>query len=196
MSSVQSGLRQQKTNVTKIFTPNLPCYDDGDVPFDNTLPVPFTLDAQGVLDIKIQDNVVQDLLTVGQFNGTTYGQPDYQCKLLGGYKTAESLGPNMILYIKALVADIEEGTAPSKIELLIKPQMVKVQFSMGDGNWPDEDTIVVSDLPPSSDGYVTGAEANNFRTVWTFATPMTIKYYSNDYSRTRYLNFTAAMDSI
>ena len=193
MSSLQTHIAQPKKNPTKIFTPNTPCYDDS--VFNSTIPIPFYVTKQGVLEINIQDNVQANLLTVGTF-AQINNQPDFQCKVMGGLKPVVSIGQTVKDFLTAWI-NYDEGQSPTgDFELVVKPVMTKLQFSTNPGQFEDEDTYSLSDYAPSSDDYITGAEENKYRTVWAFQSPMTVKYYSEQNSKYRYASLVSAFDSI
>jgi hypothetical protein len=192
MSSVQSIIAQAKRNPTKFFTPTTVSYDDSVV--GNNLPIPFYVTNQGVLEIRIQDGVQADLLTVGTFTSLA-NNPSFQCKIMGGAKTVTSLGQTVKDFLTAWI-NSDEGSSPSgEFELIVAPVMTKLQFSTNPNEFENDTTYGLSDYPPSSSEYVTGAFVNNYRTVWAFQSPMTVKYYSVALSKFRYANFTSSFDS-
>lgn len=73
--------------------------------------------------------------------------------------------------------------------------MTKVQFLTNPGQFPDNQPYTLSDYNPSSSDYVTGQDNNEYRTVWVFKSPMTVKYYSVQNSKYRYASFNTSMDS-
>ncbi len=193
MSSVQSAIAQAKRNPTKFFTPTTAAYND--TVFGNQLPIPFYVTKQGVLEIRIQDGVQADLLTVGTFVGLN-NDPNFQCKVMGGVMPVSSLGQTVKDFLTAWIED-DEGSSPSgEFELVVAPVMTKVQFSTNPNQFGDEQTATLSDYAPSSSEYVTGVPNDIYRTVCVFQTPMTVKYYSVANSKYRYASFTSALDSI
>jgi hypothetical protein len=192
MSSVQSVIAQPKKNFSKIFTIDTPCYFD--TPLDYNVPIPFYVTKQGVLEIAIIDNVQTDLLTVGSFGGVN-SLPEFQCKLMGGTALVTSLGQTTKDFLTAWI-DYDENEVPSgEFELVVKPVMTKVQFSTNPGQFDSETTNSLSDYPPSGTEYVTGEFNNNYRSVWVFQSPMTVKYYSVALSKYRYASLLTVFDA-
>ncbi len=192
MSSVQSGFHLPSRNPTKVFTCQTLAYTDTTVSKD--LAIPFYVTRDGVLEIRIQDNVQANLLTVGTFVG--FNETGFQCKVMGGFSPVKSLGQTVIDFLKAYIDD-EEGSVPSgTFELVVAPVMTKVQFSTNPSQFVDEQNAGLSDYAPSNTDYVTGSAADAYRTTWVFQSPMTVKYYSEEYSKYRYANFTSALDSV
>lgn len=193
MSSVQSIIAQAKRNPTKLFTITTISYNDSLLNSD--MPIPFYVTKQGVLEIRIQDNVQANLLTVGSLE-TLENDPSFQCKVMGGFSPVTSLGQTVKDFLTVWIDD-EEGSPPTgDFELVVAPVMTKVQFSTNPSQFNNEQTAGLSDYPPSGSEYVTGVPSNVYRTTWVFQSPMTIKYYSAAESKYRYANFTSALDSI
>jgi hypothetical protein len=192
MSSSQAIFAQPKTRPTVIFPITTVSYTD--TILNDDLPVPFYVSNNGVLEIRIQDNVQANLLTVGTFNGLN-NTPEFNCKIMGGQKLVTSIGQTVKDFLTAYINN-DEGQSPSNdFELIINPTMTKVQFSTNPGQFIDNDTYSLSDYLPSGSSYVTGEESNSYRTAWVFKSPMTIKYYSVQNSKYRYASFTTSMDS-
>jgi len=193
MSSVQSVIAQAKRNPTKIFTPTTAAYEDSVI--GDNMPIPFYVTKQGVLEIRVQDEVQADLLTVGTFVGLN-SDPDFQCKVMGGVMPVSSLGQTVKDFLTAWIEDDEESSPSGEFELVVAPVMTKVQFSTNPNQFGDEQTATLSDYPPSSSEYVTGQPSDVYRTVCVFQSPMTVKYYSVALSKFRYASLTSTLDSI
>jgi hypothetical protein len=158
------------------------------------MPIPFYVTDQGVLEIRIQDDVQTDLLTVGSFV-TINSTPFFNCKVMGGTQLVTSIGQTVKDFLTAWIENSEGDEPSSNFELVVKPVMTKVQFSTNPNQFEDNEAHMLSDYMPSSDLYVTGGESNRYRTTWVFKSPMTIKYYSETNSRYRYASLTTSMDS-
>ena len=198
MSSVQTVIAQAKKNLTKFFSIQTPSYQDTTIPNlqaerDTYMPIPFYVTNQGVLEIRIQDNVTANILTVGTFNDNGLEQhPDYQCKVMGGFKPVMSLGDTVKSFLTAYINYSQDGNSPSgEFELVVKPIMTKLQFATNPEQFDDSDSYGISDFIPSSSEYVTGEDVNVYRTAWVFHTPMTVKFYSTLNNRYQYLSFTS-----
>jgi hypothetical protein len=152
----------------------------------NTL-IPFTYD-NGVLDIADIDNF-------NAFNGMPlmnadiglYNLPLY--KLLGGTGLVQSLGPNFVRYICnwRSTSTIQPVT---QVRLYSGGIMTKVQRSpkteLNSGA-----VVRVNTLPPSSDLYTEGHDANTYRTSWIFKKPLTITTVEDGV--TKYITFSSTL---
>jgi hypothetical protein len=194
MSSVQTVIAQAKKSLTKFTGIVTPSYDDTSLN-NISLPIPFYVTNQGVLEIRIQDNVTADILTVGTFSGLSDG-PEYQCKVMGGLKPVTSIGDTVKSFLTAYINDIQNGNSPSgEFELVVKPVMTKVQFAANREQIEDtpNEPVQISNYIPSSSEYITGEDVNIYRTVWIFQSPMTVKFYSTDNERFQYATFTSEL---
>lgn len=191
MSSVQSHLAKPRYNPTKIFTPNTTSYLD--TLLNTRVPIPFYVTNKGVLEIRIQDNVQANLLTVGSFVGLN-SDPNYQCKVMGGFNLVMELGQTVKDFLRAWIHSIEGSSPSGEFELVVKPVMTKIQFSTNPDQFHDNEPFGLTDYAPSGSEYVTGADANEYRSVWAFQSPMTVKYYSVANGKYRYANLTSAFD--
>jgi hypothetical protein len=190
MSSIQSFIAQPRKNLSKIFSIDTPCYNDNNLNYNT--PIPFYVTNRGVLEIALIDNVQTELLTVGSFSGLS-NQPEYQCKIMGGTRLVESLGQTAIDFFTAWIND-DEGGVPTELQLYIKPVMTKAQFSTNPNQIITERTNEISDYPPSGSDYITGEFINNYKSVWVFQSPITVKYYST-YQRYRYATLLTVFDA-
>jgi hypothetical protein len=188
MSSVQTVIAQSKKNLTKFFSIQTPSYTDSGIELD--MPIPFYVTNQGVLEIRIQDNVTEDLLTVGTFVDLT-DDPSFQCKVMGGFKPVMSLGDTVKSFLTAYINEDQESSPSGEFELVVKPVMTKVQFSTNPGQLRNSSVHGISNYLPSSSEYVTGQENNVYRTAWVFQSPMTVKFYSTALSRYQYATFSS-----
>jgi hypothetical protein len=193
MSSVQSVIAQAKRNPTKIFTPTTASYTDSVI--GENMPIPFYVTKQGVLEIRVQDGVQADLLTVGTFVGLN-SDVEFQCKVMGGVMPVSSLGQTVKDFLTAWIEEDENSSPSGEFELVVAPVMTKVQFSTNPDQFGEEQTATLSDYPPSSSEYVTGLPSDVYRTVCVFQSPMTVKYYSVALSKFRYASLTSTLDSI
>jgi hypothetical protein len=192
MNSLQSIIAQPKKNLTKFFSIITPSYDDTSLG-NIDMPIPFYVTNQGVLEIRIQDNVTEDILTVGSFSGLNE-HPNFQCKVMGGFKPVTSIGDTVKSFLTAYINDIQTGNSPSgEFELVVKPIMTKVQFATNPDQIGDSQPVQISDYIPSGSEYVTGTEDDVYRTVWGFHTPMTVKFYSTENNRFQYITFTSEL---
>lgn len=167
------GAISQLTKFQKITTPS---YYDNDV--DTEVPIPFSY-ANGVLDIHIQDNVQSDLIDDGD-------SPDelteYQCKTTGLPRLVTGLGPKMIQWLENFLANSTGGTITA-IQIYTPGHVMKAQFILQNNavgefleSDVDDSTYAITNDPPSSDEYIYGSSADNFRTVYIFKTPITISF--------------------
>lgn len=193
MSSVQSVIAQPRRNVNEFAALSTPCYSDTLV--NKILPVPFYVTDNGVLEVRIQDNVQANILTVGGAGGFTYKfKSNYPYKGMGGNMLATSLGQTAIDFINTYIYLNESSNLPEQLELVVEPVMTKVQLSTNPNQFEtdivgDPTSYQTSAYEPSGvNAYVTGSEADKYRTVWVFKTPMTVKYYSTESSTYKTLN--------
>jgi hypothetical protein len=192
MTSLQTHIAQPKKNFTKIFSIDTPSYSDTILNYST--PIPFYVTKQGVLEIAEIDNVVVDLLTVNSFAGLN-NAPNFQAKIMGGVELVTSLGQTTKDFLTAWIED-DEGSSPSgEFELVVKPVMTKVQLSTNPGQFNNEATNSLSDYAPSGTEYVTGTFADNYKSVWSFQSPMTVKYYSVALSKDRYATLNSVFDA-
>jgi hypothetical protein len=190
----------KKTLPTNVTTPQTICYYDTSL--NDDLPIPFTV-RDGVLDIAIQDNVQVDLLTPATFddegNMDETTQPDYQASLIGGNYLVDSLGPNMLTFLKNFIAwentSATDYNLVTDIEIYNTCTMTKLRFNY----ITDEYTYKFSDVAP---GKITpdplaydASSSNSYRVVAIFKTPLVISY-KFDGSNTKYVTFISAFDSI
>ena len=126
MSSVLRSLAVPKTNVTNVTIPYTLGYQDTP---STILPMPYTV-TNGVLDIAVQDNTAQKLLTPGFYEGTQ--TVDTQASVMGGLAPVSSLGPGMITFLKNYIAwdnNISEYNLVTNIEIYNAPTMTKLRFN-------------------------------------------------------------------
>lgn len=95
MSSLQSAFAQAKTRPTAVFPITTTSYSDSDVGED--MPIPFYVTRQGLLEIRIQDEVTANLLTPGSFVGLN-STPDFNCKIMGGAELVLGLGQTVKVF--------------------------------------------------------------------------------------------------
>jgi hypothetical protein len=199
MSSLRTfGLK--KTTPTNVTTPQTITYYD--TVLEDYLPIPFTV-RDGVLDIAVQDNVTYDILSPATFdsddNMEEGNQPNFQASLIGGNHPVDSLGPNMVTFLKNFIAwentIATDYNLVTDIEIYNACTMTKLRFNY----IPDEYTYKFSDVAP---GKVTpdplaydASSSNSYRVVAIFKSPFVISY-KFDGSDTKYLTFTSAFDSI
>ena len=182
-STVRShGVISQTTKFQKIGTPGY--YDNT---MDYEIPIPFSY-STGILDIAIQDNVQVDLID----DGDTPGQDtQFQCKTIGTPRLVTGLGPKMIEWCENMF-NVLSGGEITDIQVFRAGQVVKAQFVVENaldgtflGSDVDYSTYAITSNPPASDEYVFGAEADKYRTVYIFKTPITISF--KDDGVTKYL---------
>ncbi len=186
----------KKTTPTNVTSPNTISYYDNEM--NDYLPIPFTV-RDGVLDIAIQDNVTVDLLTSGSFTSDFNNQPDFQASLIGGNHVVDSLGPNMLTFLKNFIADEYDNATDynlvTDIDIYNAPTMTKLRFNY----IPDENTYEFSNVAPvktTPDPLAYDASpANSYRVVAIFKSPLVVSF-KYDGSNTRYVTFTSAFDSI
>ena len=194
-SSRMFGLK--KTTPTNVTTPNTISYNDSDI--GEQIPIPFTV-RDGVLDIAIQDNVTADLLTPETFTEDGFNdQPYFQSSLIGGNHLVNSLGPNMVTFLKNFIADEYDNATDynlvTDIEIYNAPTMTKLRINY----ISDENTYQFSNTAPAKatpDPLAYDASSSNsYRVVAIFKSPLVVSF-KYDGSDTRYLTFTSAFDSI
>ena len=156
-------------------------YYDGDLGYDT--PIPFVY-ANGVVDIRIQNNVDNDLITNCE-TGSEYS--DFLVESLGGTGLATKLGPNFIRWLNDWVSCVYDPSVIDTFEVYTPATMTKVQVKPNNNNddvlnnYFDKDSYGISSLPPTGTGYVAGTEENHYNTVWVFQSPLTIKFmYDGD----------------
>jgi hypothetical protein len=151
----------------------------------------------GVLDIAVQDNVTDDLLTPASFTSDFNNQPNFQASIMGGLSLVSSLGPNMLTFLKNFIADEYDNATDyalvTDIEIYNAPTMTKIRYNyIGDENTYQFDTVAPVKTTPDP---VSGNSSNNYRVVSIFKSPLVVSF-KYDGSDTRYLTFTSAFDSI
>lgn len=186
----------KKTTPTNVTTPNTLSYYDNGV--NDYFPIPFTV-RDGVLDIAIQDNVTSDLLTPGTFTGDFNEQPDFQASLIGGNHVVESLGPNMLTFLKNFIAwnynTANDYNLVTDIEIYNAPTMTKLRFNyIPEENTYRFDTVAPVKTTPDPLAY-DASPSNSYRVVAIFKSPLVVSF-KYDGSNTRYVTFTSAFDSI
>lgn len=156
--------------------------------YDSTLgydtPIPFIYN-NGVVDINIQNNVNNDLIT-DLDRGNEYS--DYLAESLGGTGLATRLGPNFIRWLNDWVSNVYDSTVIDTFEVYIPATMTKVQVKPDPRdydyayltNYFDRDSFGISSLPPTGTSFVAGTAANLYNTVWVFQSPLTIKFMYDD----------------
>lgn len=183
-----------KTVPTNVTTVNTISYYDTE--FGDYLPIPFTV-RNGVLDIAVQDNVMNDLLTPESFVDDFGSQPVLQASIMGGLSPVSSLGPNMVTFLKNFIAEEKDDATDynlvTNLEIYNAPTMTKLRFNYIDdeNTWQFDDEAPVKITPDP----VTGNSSNNYRVVHIFKSPLVISY-KYDGNNTKYLTFTSAFDSI
>lgn len=183
-----------KTCPTNVVTPNTISYFDTEE--GDYLPIPFTT-TNGVLDIAVQDNVTEDLLTPADYVDDFQNDPEFQASIMGGLYPVTSLGPNMLTFLKNFIAAYETNVSDynlvTNIEIYNAPTMTKIRFNYIDeeNTWQFDTVAPVKSTPDP----VSGNSSNNYRVVSIFKSPLVVSY-KFDGSDTRYLTFTSAFDSI
>jgi hypothetical protein len=193
MSSFRTfGLK--KTLPTNIVNVNTISYTDSII--DDRLPIPFTV-RNGVLDIAIQDSVTADLLNPDTYNDEFSEEAGFQASLIGGNYPVDSLGPNMLTFLKNFIAekegDVSEYNLVTNIEIYNAPTMTKLRFNYirEDDSWTftDEPPVKTTPNPLALDA----SPSNSYRIVAIFKSPLVVSY-KFDGSNTKYLTFTSALD--
>ena len=192
MSSVVRNIALVKQTPTKPITARVLQYDNTSNSLK--LPVPFTVNSKGVLDINIQDNVVANLLTANSLSTVFYNaNSSVELIVLGGERYVVSLSENVVTFLRNWLVDLNVQENPSNFTLYVKPLMTKVQYIITPTIIDPYTVAGFRDEPPSSDTYVNGDSTNNFRTGWIFKTPMTIKYYSELNQKYMYLSLVSSL---
>jgi hypothetical protein len=187
------GKISQLTKFQKITTPS---YEDSSE--DTYVPIPFSF-VNGVLDIHIQDNVQNNLIN----NGTSPDyRTEYQCKTIGLPRLVTGLGPKMLEWLENFLRN-RIGGPITAIQIHTPGHVMKTQFVLENNAYGefleadvDDSTYAITSIPPSSDEYIFGSSANNFRTVYIFKTPITFSFKTNGTIRylTLFSNFSAWED--
>lgn len=178
---MSSSLRSHGTidKTTKFQCIKTQAYYDNAV--GRTVPIPFKYN-NGVLDINIQDNVIVDLV---EDEDTGSDENYVQVKTLGGSGLVTSLGPTMIRWLNNWVVDLESAD-PDTFSVYTPGIMTKIQVPLNPsnvrgsvlGNDLSDSAYGISSQAPTGDDYISGSQGNNYRTLWIFKTPVTIRYYS------------------
>jgi hypothetical protein len=162
------------------------CYNDSSLG-ENPLPIPFSYD-NGILDIHIQDNVEEDLISgesgVFPFNMNLVRQ-------LGGKGLVRSLGPNVLAWLSNEFSgtDYVVHTSGTVTKVQMNSNIGENEFT--DWTLGQYSAFGNSTDAPSSDRYnYTGTEANNWGTFWVFLQPLTISYMDGDTKRYIVFNTT------
>ena len=186
MSSVNRNLAATKEALTRFVKPESPRYYNG----SNGVLFPFSYSSQ-VLDISYEGNNFKSLMVDISGNEPGDSESDTTVRILGGPFLATSLGENFKAYIRSWrESTIDEG---SPIEIYIAPQLLRVQeasyrnISSGSSeNWK------ISESPPASDNYISGNNANKYRTTYVFKTPLTFTIIEDGVKK--YITFRTAFD--
>lgn len=171
MSSVQSSHKQidRKTKVTTITTV---CYNNNDN--GDNIPMPFSVSAQGVLDIDNINSSVNEAIVDGIVR---YGS-QFCVKEMGGAGVPLTLGSNILTWLSNIYFDFQSATIEQS------GLMTRVQTVGGDTNTYDFNSLFyaptgisdpyASNKDISSDEFV-GGDAGNYNTAWVFKNPTVIK---------------------
>lgn len=186
MSSVNRNLAATKEALTRFVKPESPYYNNGSI----DVLFPFSYSSQ-VLDISYEGNNFKSLMVDISGNEPGDSESDTTVRILGGPFLATSLGENFKAYIRSWrESTIDEG---SPIEIYIAPQLLRVQeasyrnISSGSSeNWK------ISESPPASDNYISGNNANKYRTTYVFKTPLTFTIIEDGVKK--YITFRTAFD--
>ena len=184
MSSLLRYTKQASGPDTKFFDLFTPAYVNGTL---QTLPIPFIVTNQ-TLDINIaQDIDIQNFVTSGT---DPVSDVSFLVKNMGGFEPINSLGPNMITWLRYWIGAIEDPfvspvvpyTGP--LNIYINPVMMKIQVAepgiAGTNHVPlgRDEVVRYTNLPPTSSEYVGGEFINDYYSSWVFKTPLTIQYIS------------------
>lgn len=161
------------------------CYVDNGLNGE-PIPVPFIY-RNGELDINIQDNVYDDLISG---NGTIVPLNINLVRQMGGKGYVQRLGPNFLRWL-------ENEFAGTNFKVHTPGTVTKVATNTNQGGNPYYDWVLgqygalgLTDVEPSSDKYIfTGTPENNYGTVWVFLQPLTVSFYNTDTSVTNYIVF-------
>ena len=193
---------------TKLVGLSTPSYYDNNK--DADVPIPFIVN-NGVLDINIQDNVVNDLIEDSYNNGPE-SNPTFRCKPMGGISTVNSIGPHFEAYLRDLIgyAIFDDGFYNGSLSIDLAPVMTKIQIAQV-GRSDDYDTYeygtettldnegyqswgVSYTKPSSSELVYQGSDADNWSTAWIFKTPLVIKFEDIGGPRPLYLTFCSKFE--
>jgi hypothetical protein len=169
---------------------------DGGTP----LPIPFTCE-DGVLDIRVQNGVQNDLL---DSISSVFPVNFKLVRPMGGSSLVRSLGPNFITFMQNLTGfgtnfTIEKPGIMTKVQMPMDVSGYTSLTELPDGTPFENDYLGqfsglgVTATPPAGDGYlITGSEADAFGTFHVFQVPLTVKYTFSDvnYYMTFHTTFT------
>lgn len=175
MSSVTRQYEPAKP-YTKFVNIISPCYDDS-TDSGTTRLIPFTCD-NGVIDIAITDSGVQNYIDNANGWDSYLGK---KVKLMGGESLGQSLGPNMLTWLRNLIQNwYFEGSYTGPITIKVAPVMTKVQACQGQWSTvplPRSPVVYDTNVNPGSDSYiVSGTPENNYYTSWIFKSPLTVEF--------------------
>lgn len=182
MSSVQAAYADTvklPTKFSALITPSYVDTSSGGGQVD--LPIPFTVVNQ-VLDINVgQSAAIQTFVSAGT-EPERYA--NIQGKAFGGVRLITSFGPDMTLYLRNWIQNVEVLGAryAGPLVLYIQPVMTKVQLANpvfaidGAGVFQRDWSFGFTTEAPVSSEYTGGGITNNFFTAWIFKTPMTVQY--------------------
>jgi hypothetical protein len=159
--------------------------------------------SNGVLDIAIQDNVAENLLNPEEFydfdDNDQNQQVDFQASLIGGNLPVDSLGPNMLTFLKNFIANYETNTSNynlvTNIQIYNAPTMTKLRFNYINNEY----TYKFDDVAPAKatpDPIAHDASlSNSYRVVAIFKSPLVVSY-KYDGGVTKYVTFTSSFDAV
>lgn len=185
MASIQRSFYSRKQGITHFLKPESPCYDDG----TNIRLFPFTL-VNGVLDITYQGNTFKaEMVDISGIDPVS--ETDTSVSIFGSPQIVTSLGNNFKDYIRSWRTATIDVDSP--INIYVAPQVIRVQEA--DINNLDANSgnaYVISTVPPSGDGYISGSVANDYRTTYVFKTPLTFTIVESGV--TTYITFRTVLD--
>ena len=185
MASIQRSFYSRKQAITHFIKPESPCYNDG----VNVRLFPFTL-VNGVLDITYQGNTFQaEMVDISGVSPSS--ETDTSVSIFGSPQIVTSLGSNFKDYIRSWRETIIDAGSP--INIYVAPQVIRVQEAdITNLNANSGQSYLITTVPPSGDGYISGSVANDYRTTYIFKTPLTFTIVESGV--TKYITFRTILD--
>jgi hypothetical protein len=193
MTSVLRGpkLLERKTKVEALTTL---CYFDDTT--DIYIPFPFTVNAQGVLDIANTNSSINGVIA----NGNWYYGSYQLAKEMGGAAVPSSLGPNILTWLSNIYTPFESATIAHP-GLLTRVQTVG--HRQNDNQFQDpfyaatggsDNFGTPSQAGVSSDEFAWGRSEDNYNTAWIFKNPTVLEIKADGLTTTLILasHFDAA----
>ena len=189
MSSYARSFASPKEGLTRFLKADSPAYpyiDDGDIPLDRLFPFTYS---NGVLNITYEGNNFKERMVDISGNSPS-GETEPACRVMGGPRLATAIGDRFKAYIRAWRAStIDAGSA---IEVFTPGQVIRVQECDNAVSSTSGNSYEISTQAPVSDNFITGSDANSYRTTYIFKTPLTVTIIESGVKK--YITFRTIMD--